>query len=500
MGCRPIESPRDHELGNDREGCRRMSLSSDTVFCVRAPSPDYDGSTEVDWPELPDLTRAPTSLVALRRLLENARLDEARLGTRDWNPLGDIVAHGDRVLIKPNWVRHANKSGRGIDCLVTHPSVIEAVLLYLEKARPAEVVIGDAPLQGCEFPKLRELQRLDDLPPRFAPGMEVEIRDFRLTILHRDALRSESRRSERRNDQYIRFDLGAESELEEISDAAGRFRVTMYNPEPMSRMHAPGKHQYVIAREMVDADVVFNLPKLKTHERAGITGALKNFVGINGHKDCLPHHRKGGSRSEGDCYEGGSVFKGLLEDLLDRANRADRFFIKRGLKTAVGAGLRLARTFGDDGNLRGAWYGNDTVWRMCLDLQRILHYGTAEAEIAARLQRRVVTITDAIIAGEGEGPLSPLPIPLGVMTLSTNAPAADWVHAYLMGMDPLRIPLLREAFSVSPRPLSSCTSEQVVVNLDGERVRFERLPEMIGKSFRPPSGWIGHCELDPDQH
>ena len=89
-------------------------------------------------------------------------------------------------------------------------------------------------------------------------------------------------------------------------------------------MHAPGRHRYVIAREIIEADVVFSLPKLKTHERAGLTGALKNFVGINGHKDCLPHHRKGGSLAGGDCYEGRSAFKGLLEDLLDLPAVASR--------------------------------------------------------------------------------------------------------------------------------------------------------------------------------
>ena len=32
------------------------------------------------------------------------------------------------------------------------------------------------------------------------------------------------------------------------------------------------------------------------------------------------------------------------------------------------------------------------------------------------------------------------------MTLGMNTAAVEWVHAYLMGLDPQRIPLTREAF------------------------------------------------------
>ncbi len=72
-------------------------------------------------------------------------------------------------------------------------------------------------------------------------------------------------------------------------------------------------------------------------------------------------------------------------------------------------------------------------------MQKILHYGTAEGKLGETQQRQVITLTDAIVAGDGEGPLSPTPVPLGVVTLATNVAAADWVHAYLMGLDPASI-------------------------------------------------------------
>ena len=86
--------------------------------------------------------------------------------------------------------------------------------------------------------------------------------------------RQENRRSE---SHYVLFDLGDQSLLEKFDWEPGQFRVTMYNPEYLNRTHTRGRHQYLVAREVIEADLVVNLPKLKTHMKAGITGALKKF-------------------------------------------------------------------------------------------------------------------------------------------------------------------------------------------------------------------------------
>jgi uncharacterized protein (DUF362 family) len=49
----------------------------------------------------------------------------------------------------------------------------------------------------------------------------------------------------------------------------------MYHPDWLKRTHGLGKHQYLIARDVIEADVVINVPKLKTHKKACITGARK---------------------------------------------------------------------------------------------------------------------------------------------------------------------------------------------------------------------------------
>ena len=79
--------------------------------------------------------------------------------------------------------------------------------------------------------------------------------------------------------------------------------------------------------------------------------------------------------------------------------------------------MALGKLVGVDNNYDGSWGGNDTVWRMCLDLQRVLHYGRLDGAFSDTVQRKILTITDAIVAGEGNGPLSPNPVDFGMMTL-----------------------------------------------------------------------------------
>ena len=466
-----------------------MLAGLETVVAVaRSLQPAYATLEQhVAAPELPSGCASTVALAALRDLFSTWALDRERFGTPQWNPLGALIPPGARVVLKPNWVLHYNQAGAGLDCLVTHPSVIEAVLEYVALAKPSEVVIGDAPLQGCDFGALMSACGIEALASRFRHrGLPLRIADFRRTILHGRGFGDARSEECRRLADYVLFDLATQSLLEPLASAASRFRVTMYDPALLLRTHAPGRHQYLVAREVIAAEVVVNLPKLKTHKKACITGALKNVVGINGNKEFLPHHRKGGSASGGDCYPGRSWLKSRTEDLLDAANSRPEGWSRRALGKAAELTARGARRLGGDDNLEGSWHGNDTVWRTALDLQRVLRYGRLDGTLDPAPQRTVITLTDAIIGGEGEGPLANTPIASGFLTGALNPAAAEWVHARLMGFDPERIPLVREAFGDFAFPLASFSPTDIRV-----AVR-QAVPPAC---FRPAAGWLGYCEL-----
>jgi uncharacterized protein (DUF362 family) len=427
-------------------------------------------------------------------------LDIGRFGSKEWNPLGDFIREGAKVVIKPNWVLHKNKSGAGLECCITHHTFVEAVLDYVLLCRPSSVVVGDAPVQGCDFEALSEACQVGNLGRKAAlVGVPFTLSDFRRTVHIEGKVRSEQHTNRLPLEDFLLFDLSKDSLLDGLTNQEG-FRVTMYDPALLARTHHAGRHQYLVARALMEADVVLNLPKLKCHKKAGVTGALKNVVGINGNKEYLPHHRKGGSERGGDCYEGSSLLKQVAEDLLDLANRPESKR-RRQLFEIAYLLTSLSRYLGSDLNLEGAWHGNDTVWRTCLDLNRLLLYGCLDGQLSDQRQRVVVSITDAIVGGDKDGPLAPSPVESRFVSAAVNPCAAEWVNATLMGFDPRRISLVRESFGKFRFPLVDFEPHQMVVRLNGMEARVSDINKALSSfpRFEAPVGWRGYCESDYSQ-
>jgi uncharacterized protein (DUF362 family) len=409
------------------------------VALARVPAPDYARARA-------EMSAAVDRLVTL---LEWSTADASR------GPFASVIPECSRVVVKPNWVTHENAGPWGLDPLLTHASVIQTVVDKVLAARPSSVVVGDAPIQSCDFDRLladtgigQWSAALADSNRRFAG-----VRDFRRTrCTFTDGIR-QAHEDLVPLDRFVLFDLEASSLLEAVTTDRRAFRVTQYDPEKLARTHQPGRHQYLVTRDILDADVVVNLPKLKTHKKAGITCALKNLIGINGNKEYLPHHRLGGAADGGDCYPGGSVVKRALELAYDRMNAQGGRAATRGWSAAARVLHRVAAMRGDRLGVEGSWSGNDTIWRTCLDLNRILIYGRADGSMADQPQRRVLTIVDAVIAGQGDGPLAPQPAPMGLLFAGQNAAAIDRVGAGLLDYDPDLIPIVRHAFDRFRWPL-----------------------------------------------
>ncbi|UFS72701.1 DUF362 domain-containing protein [Geomonas sp. RF6] len=414
------------------------------------------------------------------------------------SPFSDIVSPGMSVLLKPNWVHDQNVSGLGNDCLVTHPNLILAALQEVLKAKPSRVIIADAPIQQCDFSALvpSDLRlRIKDLAD--LTGCPVEVIDLRRTILRKGGYVAGQDLEVRGDDRYILFDLGKESLLDPVSTPDSRFRITCYHPDLLSLHHRPGKHEYFVAKEPFEADVVINMPKLKAHKKAGLTGAMKNLVGINGNKEFLPHHRLGGSASGGDCYAGWSLIKRMIERCYDEANRGiGTPQCAKWLKRS-GQLQRVQNLIGNP-EIEGGWHGNDTVWRMTLDLNRLLLYGRSDGTLSDTPLRKVYSLTDALIAGEGEGPLAPSPLVLGVLTFSDSSVFSDLVGASLMHFDYRKIPTVREAFGAFRYPLVTHAPEDCRVLFEGEEITLHDVARWFGKDFHPSAGWRGHIEMTGD--
>jgi uncharacterized protein (DUF362 family) len=138
-------------------------------------------------------------------------------------PLGSIthyVRPGQKILIKPNLL-----SGKSPDkAVTTHPEIVRQVILLAQRAG-GSVVVGDSPGLGKPERVARKcgiMQVVEETGARFA--------SFEESV--------------------------------PVNLATGTF------------------HHLEVAREALEADVIINLPKLKTHQMMGYTGAVKNLFGL----------------------------------------------------------------------------------------------------------------------------------------------------------------------------------------------------------------------------
>jgi hypothetical protein len=155
------------------------------------------------------------------------------------------------------------------------------------------------------------------------------------------------------------------------------------------------------------------------------------------------------------------------------------------------------RAFGDTEEVvrSGNWWGNDTVWRMCLDLNKLARYGRVDGTIADAPVRRHLALVDGIIAGQGRGPMNPDPLPAGVVLFGISEANVDAVATVLLGFDPEKIPMIRNAFRIRHRPLVANAWQDVVLLgwLAGRRLGEVRVTDTL--RARPHYAWAGHIEL-----
>jgi hypothetical protein len=122
-------------------------------------------------------------------------------------------------------------------------------------------------------------------------------------------------------------------------------------------------------------------------------------------------------------------------------------------------------------------------------LNRILLYGRSDGTMSDEVQRRVLHIADAVIAGQGNGPLAPDPLALGLIVGGNNAAAVDWVGAHLLALDPEKVPLTRHAFDQFRWPIANTSNGSVSVIGDlGDGVPLA-VVEKVRQPVHLPLGW-----------
>jgi uncharacterized protein (DUF362 family) len=482
---------------------------NEPVAVFRGPA-EYPSRAPYDPSEAyPELVGVPVTdepnhaFVAVRECLRLAGCDAARFGTADWNPLGRWIRPGMTVLLKPNFVRERHpRDPEGWLYTITHGSIVRAAAEYVARSLEGRgtIVVGDAPQTDSSFSKIAGLTGLESIKQRLeSRGIAFEVVDFRReeweeqdgVIVGRRELPGDPR-------GYVAFDLAEKSRFADHR-GAGRYYGAFYDDGLVNAHHSGGRHEYLLTGSAVKCDVYLNLPKLKTHKKTGVTLNLKNLVGINGDKNWLPHHTEGHPGNGGDQFPSGSAVR-TLERYAGKVARRIAANVPvvgpRVLKAARSVGTRVA---GDTETVvrSGNWHGNDTTWRMSLDLNACLLWGTAEGFLRTSGEPRpYLSIVDGLLAGEGSGPLNPDLVKAGVVAFGSAPADVDAACAWLMGLDPERIPVIREAYARRPLPIAAGSWREIVVESNHEAWSrpLSRIARQDSMSFRPHFGWVGHVE------
>jgi uncharacterized protein (DUF362 family) len=419
------------------------------------------------------------------------------------NPLARFISPGQTVLIKPNLVKESHpRDPSGWTYTITSGGLIAAVAAHVATALEGRgsIIIADGPQTDASFDTICQLLRLRDLERSYASR---ELR-FGLVDLRREEWTARdgvivSRRKLRGDPQgYVRFDLGDSSELHNHS-GAGMYYGADYDSAELNSHHSGGRHEYLISGTAILADVVISMPKLKTHKKAGITASLKNLVGINGDKNWLPHHTEGMHGDE--CPSPGAGKHRLEREIVGRLQRLS--LSVPGIGSFIHRVARAAgrHVFGDTEEVirSGNWYGNDTIWRTCLDLNKLLAYGNPDGTLREPIPQNRKThlvVVDGILAGQGRGPLNPDPVEAGVVLFGTNPASVDAACAILMGFDPDLIPIVKNAFHTQTYPLAEWDWRDV--RMVSNRPEWNGLLSAIDPEstfhFEPHFGWKGHIE------
>lgn len=489
--------------------------TSPELVAVSAGHDGYGGpppySPHRRYPEYPfgDATvaeRPNPAYEGVRSALRLLDLDAERFDTRDWNPLGGVVRPGDCVVLKPNFIRHFHDTrGDDIEAVVTNGSIIRAVLDYVAIALKGQgrVVIADAPQCEASFEKLKAYAGLDEIREfyRERSGLTVDIIDLRPEYTEKvDGVIVGHRRLPGDPAGYAVVNLGRDSEFMSINHMNGRLYGSEYDRSEVAAHHHDDVHEYLISRTILKADVFINLPKMKTHKKVGVTLNLKNLVGINGNKNWLPHHREGVPANGGDQYADSGLSE-RLEHLLLGVFKKNFPKLGRLRRFVGGAAKRVGkRAFGDTDTTRirsGNWHGNDTTWRMVLDLNRALRYADAEGVLHETPQRRYFSFVDGIVAGEGNGPMGPDARQAGLVVAGSDPLSVDLACTRIMGLDWRRIPVLSKAMQSHALDLS-CGDHRAIRCRSNANEYDTLLDDIAGPclAFRPHFGWLGQIEVD----
>ncbi len=422
--------------------------------------------------------------------------DEENFGNSNWNPLGKIVAPGDTVFVKPNFVDHKHRFTEDLWTVITHPSVIRAVCDYVFIALKGKgkIIIGDNPHVDADFSIIKEVCFLDQIANIYKmQGVECEIVDLRKW--HVPDLKYYGFKEGRvklpgdpLNASVL--NVGKDSLLKKLPKLL--FRGTYTDRWETIKPHLFNNHKYVISNSILSANVYISIPKLKAHAKVGATLNIKGLIGTIAEKNALVHWCIGYPLLGGDEYpppkKYRDYFKLYFQHLLLDLIPSKIYFSLRNFlnKTAVGKVYnKLIETeYQKERMLRGAWEGNETTWRMTVDVYNAFVKDCTGLRKKNNWPLKTFSVVDGILGGDTDGPHFPNKVESKVIISGDDLLLVDAVSVRLMDYNIESVKYLKHLLLLNKIELKKIKISSIHFLTNNF---FEKGNTYLG--FRPPYKW-----------
>jgi len=334
-------------------------------------------------------------------------IDALDLGPSD-NPLRELIHPGDTVLIKPNMIS-------AIAPAYTRPEIVRPLIDMAICAGAKKIHVGDGSTSFVYTEKCYEdtgYRAMISALSRKHPEVSISLVNLNDRTAWRWVLLDEED-SFFYNSGYRDRDL--------MSNKKAIYKSPYYNTADPYGIN-PKKRcmgAYAFSEYVLNADVVINVPKLKSHRVMVMTGCLKAHVG--------------------------SVVASTFSDTEWNAERIPHY--QRGWDL---------------------FFDNDVLWRVCYDLNHIIIYGDKKGVLQPEPQRRYLNVVDAIIGGERSN------VPKGgIASARSNAIiagedplAVDCVVSRIMGYDYRFIPTIKNLLAKPNVKIGTGDWERILVVAD----------------------------------
>lgn len=414
-----------------------------------------------------------------------------------------IINSGDTVLLKPNFVQEKRERDDDWDYVITHPFIISAVIKLIceQKNKPSKVILADAPMTGASFLRILDHFPVSEWVELFRNSHIqfdiVDLRDEEWKMASNGIILDKKKLTGDPNGKVLCNLKDENSEFFNKPKTRQKLYGADYDIKETNDAHNGSDNYYSVSKTVIQADVIINLPKLKTHKKGGITCCLKNMIGINTNKNLLPHHTIGNTRDGGDQFADNSASTSIESKVTMIAkNAVTRFHFLTPMLVPL---KRIAlKVWGDNNQTArsGGWYGNDTLWRTILDLNKIMFYSDDSGSLRedkTNNRKRYIGIVDGIYGGKGNGPLDPERIDAGILICGLNPVAIDCVAAKVMGYDYKKIPQLIHAFDVQNYKLIDERYEDIKCIAETKITSICTYDKRI-QGWNAADGWKGHIE------